>query len=310
MSDDAAVHGLGAIPDDPDERDFPIDALYAADDLVPTPLDALPASYVCPGMPPVLDQGDSPMCVAYSSSAIKARQDRLDQLRFFDFDEPRFFREIGGTSAGAQVRWAMERMRTTGYPVVRTGDPAHHRIAAYYAVPAEFGAMHQAIVDLGPIVVSTPWYRSWFHPVAGVLPEPDVEVGGHAIAAYGWDARGLLLRNSWGSGWGMSGDCILPAVYIARTRGAWKSADVIDHPLTYSHVVAVTASPSLRVRTRPTVAAPQVASAPRGRQLPTHQLERYGGRYTATGKARTDWLQVTSGGHVGWVARGYTRLVK
>ena len=112
MIDDLSMHGLGAIPDDPDERDFPIDALYAARDIVPTPLDALPASYACPGMPPVLDQGTSPMCVAYSSSAVKARQDGQDQLRFFDFDEPRFFAEIGGTDAGAQARWAMERMRT------------------------------------------------------------------------------------------------------------------------------------------------------------------------------------------------------
>ena len=49
-------------------------------------------------MPPILNQGSSPMCVAYSSSAMKAWQDRRDQERFFDFNEPAFFAAIGGTA--------------------------------------------------------------------------------------------------------------------------------------------------------------------------------------------------------------------
>ncbi len=94
---------------------------------------------------------------------------------------------------------AMERMRSAGYPVVGVGDPAHHRIAAYCAVPRDLAAIKAAIHDLGPVVVSTPWYRSWFLPAAGVLPRPDAQVGGHAIVAHGWDQRGLRLRNSWGT---------------------------------------------------------------------------------------------------------------
>jgi hypothetical protein len=160
----------------------------------------LPASYTAPGMPPVLDQHATPMCVAFSSSAVKAWQDRRDQERFFDFDEATFFGQIGGTAQGAYLRAAMERMRSAGYPVAGVGDPANHRIAAYYAVPRDLATIKAAILDFGPIVVSTPWYRSWFHPAKGVLPAADVAVGGHAIVAYGWDARGLRLRNSWGPG--------------------------------------------------------------------------------------------------------------
>jgi hypothetical protein len=140
------------------------------------------------------------MCVAYSSSAMKAWQDRRDQERFFDFDERTFFGQIGGTAQGAYVRAAMERMRTAGYPVAGSGDAGKHRIAAYYAVPRDLATIKAAIYDLGPVVISTPWYRSWFRPAAGVLPRPDTQVGGHAIVAYGWDARGLRLRNSWGGG--------------------------------------------------------------------------------------------------------------
>ena len=132
------------------------------------PTAALPASYAAPGMPPVLDQHATPMCVAYSSSAMKAWQDRRDQERLFDFDEPRFFREIGGTAAGAYVRDAMNRMRAVGYPVIGSGDAGHHKIAAYYAVPRDLAAIKAAIHDLGPVVVSTPWYQSWFRPAADV----------------------------------------------------------------------------------------------------------------------------------------------
>jgi len=241
---------------------------------------------------------------------MKSWQDKRDQAVFFDFDEPRFFAEIGGTANGAYVRAAMERMRMAGYPVVGVGDPAHHRIAAYYTVPRDLAAIKAAIYDLGPIIVSTPWYRSWFRPAAGVLPRPDAQVGGHAIVAYGWDARGLRLRNSWGGAWGISGDCWMPAHLVPHLGGAWKAVDAIEHPIPYSHTVDVLARPSLNVRRAPTTAAAKVASLAYGRQVPTLRLEKYGGRYSVNGAARTDWLEVKVGTRTGWVARGYTRLVK
>ena len=134
MTDDLSVYGLGALPDVPDERDYPLSALYASEGLMASVV--LPVSYAAPGMPPVLDQHATPMCVAYSSSAMKAWQDKRDHERLFDFDEPAFFAAIGGTAQGAYVRAAMERMRTAGYPVTGVGDPSDHRIAAYYAVRA------------------------------------------------------------------------------------------------------------------------------------------------------------------------------
>lgn len=92
MTADIAAHGLGALPDPPDERDYALSALSASEGLTVSVI--LPATYVAPGMPPILDQGSSPMCVAYSTSVMKAGQDRWDQERFFDstspfdFDEP------------------------------------------------------------------------------------------------------------------------------------------------------------------------------------------------------------------------------
>jgi len=220
-------HGLGALQSPPDERDYLIEALYAARGLTATA--ALPATYVVPLRPPILNQKNTPMCVAYSSSSMKSYQDRDDQspAKWWNFDEALFFRAIGGNSNGAILRNAMDRLLKVGYSVVGGASPASaHKIKAYYAVPTNAAALKAAIHDLGEIVLATPWYNSWFDPVAYVLPRPDYAVGGHAIVADGWnDSRGLRLRNSWGGGWGYNGDCFLPYAYLGAIWEAWKTQD-------------------------------------------------------------------------------------
>jgi hypothetical protein len=67
VTDDLTPFGLGWLPSPDDDRDWGVDALYAATGTaVP---DALPASYHVPAPQyPVVDQGSSPMCVAYSAA--------------------------------------------------------------------------------------------------------------------------------------------------------------------------------------------------------------------------------------------------
>ena len=52
MTDDLSVYGLGALPDAPDERDYPLSALYASESLTASVV--LPASYAAPGPPGLL----------------------------------------------------------------------------------------------------------------------------------------------------------------------------------------------------------------------------------------------------------------
>ncbi len=218
--------GLGWIESPPDERDWSIGDLYAVTG-TPVP-DTLPTSYVVPTpWPAVLNQGSTPRCVAFSLSTLKAYEDLRDQGSF-DFDEGMFFAQIGGTASGAVIRDGLKHMLALGYPVVALGRAAQHRIAAYYAVPVTRAALCSAIATFGPLELGTPWAEAWFHPVAGVLPRFDVSAGGHAIAAVGWDERGLRLRNSWGTGWGLSGDAYLPWAELRHVREAWKAIDVIE----------------------------------------------------------------------------------
>lgn len=231
--------GLGAIQSPPDPRDWSIDLAYAAAGI--DPVAAPPASYTCPTpYPPVYNQGASPMCVAYSSGASKAYQDLRD-TGLFSPDQPTFFSQIGGGPNGAVPRVALQQMVDHGYPPAgnAAGAPLH-RITAYYAVPVSQLAIQSALMSFGPVLLSTPWYNSWFHPVAGVLPAPDSVVGGHEILCIGWNATGLLLVNSWGTAWGVGGRVTLPWAYLSRVWEAWKSVDVIDaHPRVYTlHIAA------------------------------------------------------------------------
>lgn len=242
MTDPASAppFGLGAIESPPDDRDWTIDALYAMAGL--EPVAAAPPSFrVPPPYPSVLNQHTTPQCVAYSHSWLKAYQDLRDTGPA-NFDEGRFFQNIGGTSQGAVVRYALEELVDRGYPIVEVGQSALHRIQAYYAVPVTKAAIQAAIIAFGPIELSTVWHWSWFNPRStGVLPPPDATAGGHAIVAIGWDNRGLELVNSWGTNYGLNGHVWLPWSYIGQIREAWKAVDrVVTPPATakYSMLIA------------------------------------------------------------------------
>ena len=227
MTDDILERGLGWIESPEDLRDWPVDALYAATG-AEAPAE-LPASYHVPApLYPVVDQGSSPMCVAYSAAGEQGWYDLRDTGLAL-FDEALFFRQIGGSTNGALIRDALNARLAAGYPVA--GHPelaAQHRIAAYYSVPVTQADLYGGILSFGPLVIGTPWASSWFHPVDGVLPPFDRAVGGHAILAVGWDATGLRLRNSWGADWGDQGEATLPWGELGRVREAWKAVDVVE----------------------------------------------------------------------------------
>lgn len=226
------MFGTGALQSPDDERDFPLEWLLSADGVDPQAI-VLPATYVVPKRPPILNQGNTPMCVAYSTSSMKSYQDYDDQVpaKYWNFDEPLFFRQIGGTSQGAYLRVAMDRLLKYGYPVYSLGQASKHKIRAYYAVPKDLYSIKVAVKAYGELVMARPWYHSWLRsPESGVnyiLPRPDYSIGGHAIVIDGWDdnRKALRLRNSWGSVWGYGGDAFMPYAYLGSVWEVWKALD-------------------------------------------------------------------------------------
>lgn len=152
--------------------------------------------YWTPGT--VLDQGQSPHCVAYSWTGwglATPIRTRLAQLTPPD----KLYAECkaidGYAGDGTTVRAGVQIMQRQG------------RIKNYLwaQTPAELTAW---LLTMGPVVVGTEWTSEMFTPDARgfVHPRGSVE-GGHAYLVTGFNAvtRNYRCRNSWG-GWGQSGN--------------------------------------------------------------------------------------------------------
>ena len=221
-------YGLGAIPSPPDPDDYPISALYAALG-VDVPV-TLPPALASTPVPPILNQGSTPQCVAFSTAGMKDFQDYDDQAppKWWNFDEGTFFAAIGGGPNGAVIRDAMDHLLKIGYPLVgNTAAESDHKIAAYYAVPITVADIKAAIATFGEVVFGVQWQNSWFTPKPdGTLPPGDYTAGGHAIRCRGWDdSKGFRLPNSWGLGFGVDGECYLPYNQLAYVFEVWKAPD-------------------------------------------------------------------------------------
>lgn len=88
------------------------------------------------------------------------------------------------------------------------------------------GIISQMLVCLAdgfPFVFGVQLYEN-FRPRRGVIPEPEGEaLGGHAMLAVGYSMRSnrILVRNSWGIGWGSHGYAWFPISYMAEAWDCW-----------------------------------------------------------------------------------------
>lgn len=223
-----AEHGFGGIQSHPDASDLVVstETLARLAGAV-----TLPNAYLVDPRPPIRDQGFTPQCVAYSSAYEKAQQDRKDIGRWVDFNEGAFFAQIGGTSTGAAMRTALDRMLDFGYPEAdSTPSTAKHRIAGYYRVDQTRDAIKRAIASNDGALAVGPWWESWSSPFGdrSTLPPPSGAVNGHAWWLVGWDAYDRFIgQNSWGTAWGDQGLFRIPVYYVVNYMWEiWKTADI------------------------------------------------------------------------------------
>jgi C1A family cysteine protease len=106
--------------------------------------------------------------------------------------------------------------------------------ASWVNVPQTPESMAQALWQHGPLIIGLSWANEWMSTLAdGQLPTPVSDAGGHCVAIVGYNdaypchdgSKGAFkIRNSWGYGWGVRGDCWLPysfAVYNDQNGGYW-----------------------------------------------------------------------------------------
>jgi C1A family cysteine protease len=236
------VRRYGWIPDVPDQRDY----VYAA----PTPyLAELPArTDLRRRCPPVYDQGMLGSCTA-NAIAAAIEFDRLKQ-GLSDFVPSRLFiyyneRKIEGTvsiDAGAMIRDGIKTVASDGacpepeWPYVISKfsikppakcyeDARLDRAVAYQRLIQDLNQMKGCLASGFPFVFGFTVYESFESAAvarSGHAPMPawgERAVGGHAVTAVGYEEsrQWFIVRNSWGTGWGLKGYFTMPYAYLLST---------------------------------------------------------------------------------------------
>lgn len=141
--------------------------------------------------------------------------------------------------AGAQVRDGIKSVATLGAPPETDwsydiakfaqkpppkayADAKQDLVLTYARVNQDPAQMQGCLADGYPFVFGFTVYESFESQAVaatGVVPMPAAQektLGGHAVLAVGYDdsQQRFIVRNSWGTGWGMDGYFTMPYAYL------------------------------------------------------------------------------------------------
>lgn len=178
--------------------------------------------------PPTLseyDQGNSPRCVAYSTSRV------MNWFNQYAFDADWLYAECKKIDAwpgqdGTSARYACDVLRSQGHwrtihgqPVKVGARPAHGITSNTWAQTSDEIRSVFARPKPQPVLMGTNWYEAWFTPQrVGAeyrlqpLAQAGAVAGGHEWGIWACsDKRAAFgIRNTWGDAWP-------PLVWIAYT---------------------------------------------------------------------------------------------
>jgi len=232
----------GWMPDVPDQRDL----VFAATRVISLP----PSVDLRPGCPPVYDQGQLGSCTANAiAAAIQYEQIRQKEpkpfapSRLFIYYNERVMEHTVGQDAGAQIRDGIKSVNHIGacsetdWPYVIANftrkppprafkDAPLGKAVSYQRVAQTLDQMKGCLAAGFPIVLGISVYESFESPqvaTSGVVPMPTSSeklLGGHAILAVGYhDAeQRFIMRNSWGTSWGLRGYFTIPYTYLTDSN--------------------------------------------------------------------------------------------
>jgi C1A family cysteine protease len=205
-----------------------------------------------PLCPPVYDQGDLGSCTgnalasAFQFEQMKQNKPNWIPSRLFIYYNERVIEKTVNEDAGAQIRNGIKSLVDSGVcpedmwqyiPSKFTTKPCHkcYRIAKdnqvlqYFRISAHtLQGVKEAHADGYPVTFGFTVYesmmsdevvRTGFVPIPGTDDKP---VGGHAVKSVGYDdsKECFIIKNSWGTNWGLSGYFYLPYWYITTLNAA------------------------------------------------------------------------------------------
>ena len=234
--------GYGWVPDLPDHRDQLYGAVRKISARLPPSVDLRTKC------PPVEDQGNLGSCTGNAlAGAVEFLEKRdgvpfVNVSRLFIYYNERVIEHTVNEDAGAMIRDGIKVLVKNGvcaekkWPYVVSKfaskpSPAcytealDHQVVAYARIRT-LDEMRACLAEGYPFVFGFTVYESFeSSQVAktGVAPMPKPKervLGGHAVLGVGYsDAqKRLLVRNSWGPGWGMKGYFTLPYDYAANNN--------------------------------------------------------------------------------------------
>lgn len=233
----------GWCPSRPDHRDFCMLVSKSEMDSLPTRID------LTSDMPPVYDQMSLGSCTANAIGA--AYQFEHLRQKLPDFIPSRLFiyyneRALEGTinqDSGAMIRDGMKVVAKQGvcpetdWPyiikqfAVKPSAACYKkaqtdRVLQYLSVSQSPIAMKACLAAGYPIVLGISVYESFESAAVaktGIVPMPKLTesmLGGHAVCCIGYDdtKQVFIMRNSWGTTWGMAGYFTIPYRYLTNPK--------------------------------------------------------------------------------------------
>ncbi|HEY2721626.1 MAG TPA: C1 family peptidase [Chitinophagaceae bacterium] len=230
-------------PDLPDKRDFKFQVAPAYLRKIPPKVDLRSQC------PPVYDQGQLGSCTAnaiggaFEFELMRQKAQAFIPSRLFIYYNERVMENSVNQDSGAQIRDGVKSVNTQGacpetlwpYDVARFAavppknafdSATKHKVLSYQRVTRTLNQFKACLAQGYPFVFGFTVYDSFeSEQVArtGKLNMPgkaEKVVGGHAILAVGYNdsQKRFIIRNSWGTNWGLNGYFTMPYDYLLDTN--------------------------------------------------------------------------------------------
>jgi C1A family cysteine protease len=232
----------GFHPDLPDQRDFDFSSTIKKTVKLPTRIDLRENDS------PIEDQGELGSCTANAFAGalqfleLKNSRVEISMSRLFIYYNERVIERTVDSDSGASLRDGIKALATAGccaetiwpYDIeqfcAKPSKTAYakaiaHTIQAYYRINT-LTDMKSCLASGFPFVLGFTVYESFeSNEVAntGIVPMPgknESVLGGHAVMCLGYDdtVQRFIVRNSWGTAWGMSGYFTMPYKYLTSKK--------------------------------------------------------------------------------------------
>ena len=226
-----------------------VDSGYDLRDYSITCSKELPQVYSCPVTVRVKNQGIQSTCVAHAAASVVEYHYKSAHKIYKSFSTEFIygFRTFGYyIGDGMRIRDALKTLKNIGdcfksdcsgnnsYKIAMSRVSSNvdkykelaypYRISAYYRCKTT-EEIKTALIKHGPVLVSMNTYDGAKLVKDVYTYDSTAKYGRHCVMIYGYDERGWLVQNSWGSLWGGDGRFVLPYKY--KLNEAWGISDSI-----------------------------------------------------------------------------------